>query len=146
MSQESVEVVQRVLTIAQRGVGDPGAVFDEWVREGLVARNVEWRAGGRGGMAVAGLDDVAGREGYLNVARIWTEDFDEIALETEQVLDAGDDRVVAIMRVSGRSKGGQAPVEIRTGMVCTLQSRQIVRIAPFINPDHALNAMELGGF
>jgi ketosteroid isomerase-like protein len=143
MSRENVEIVRRVLEIARDGVQDPAAAFDECVREGILASNVEWRAGGRGGMAVAGLDDVVGREGYLNFVRIWTEDFDDLALETEEIIDTDSDRVLAITRFSGVGKGSQAPVKIRMALVCALEARRIVRVTPFINPDHALKAMGL---
>jgi ketosteroid isomerase-like protein len=143
MSQENVEIVRRVLGIAQQGIDDPAAAFERCVREGLVASNVEWRAGGRGGMAVAGLDDVAGRQGYLNFVRVWTEDFDDLSLEVEEIIDAGGDRVVAIASFSGAGQGSRASVEIRTALACRLEAGRVVRVTPFINPEHALRDLGL---
>ena len=138
MSQENVEVVRRVLEITQEGVGDPAAAYDKCVREGLLAPNHEWIAG-----RAAGLEDVVGREGYLQFTRIWTEDFEDVAVEIEEIVDTDSDRVVAITRFSGVGKGSRVPVEMRAGLVCTLDARRIARVVPFSNPDHALRAVGL---
>src|SRR5215216_8011839 len=76
MLLENVEVVRRAFEIVQEGVrrGDPGAAFDKSVREGIVASNLEWRAGARGGVGVAGAEDAVGRDGFVQFMHIWTED------------------------------------------------------------------------
>jgi hypothetical protein len=83
MSQENVEVVRRAVEISAEAVrqGDPGAGFDKCVREGIVASDLDWRAGVRGGVGVAGIDDFAGRDGIIEFMRRWTEDFDVFAVE-----------------------------------------------------------------
>jgi ketosteroid isomerase-like protein len=121
MSQENVEVVRRTWEIALRGRADPGAAFDQCVREGLLAPNVESRLGARGGMAVAGLDNVVGRDEYLKMLRSFTEDFEAFRVEVEQIIDAGNDRVVAITRFSGTGKGSGMPVEMRMASVYSLE-------------------------
>jgi hypothetical protein len=52
MSQENVEVVGRAFEVLQEALrrGDPGAGFDEGVREKIIASNLEWRAGPKGGV------------------------------------------------------------------------------------------------
>jgi ketosteroid isomerase-like protein len=142
---ENVEVVRRAFEIVQEGVrrGDPGAAFDKSVREGIVASNLEWKAGARGGVGVAGAEDAVGREGFVEFMRTWTEDFDDLAVQLEEIIDVDDDRVVAITGWNGIGKGSHAPVEMRTGMVCTLEARRIVRSLLFIEPDHALKAAGL---
>jgi ketosteroid isomerase-like protein len=143
MSQENVEIVRRAFEIAREQRGDPGAGFDQTVREGILASNLDWRGGVRGGRGVAGLEDAVGRDGYVEFIRRWTEDFDDLVVEPEQIIRADNDRVVAIARWSGTGKGSGAPVEMRTGMVFTLEARCIVQVANLIEPNHALQAAGL---
>jgi ketosteroid isomerase-like protein len=145
MSQENVEVVRRASEVLLAGVGrgDPGAVFDESVRQGIVAPNLEWRAGPRGGMGVAGLEDGVGRAGYVDFMRRWTEDFDDFGVETEEIIDADNDHVVVITRQYGTGKGSGMTVEIRTGSVLTLEAGRIRRVDLFLEPNDALKAVGL---
>jgi ketosteroid isomerase-like protein len=94
-------------------------------------------------MGVAGLDDVVGRDGYVEFVRRFTEDFDDLAIQLEEIIDADDDYVVAIMRSYGTGKESRAPVEMRTGMVYILEARRIVRMVLFIEPNDALKAAGL---
>ena len=145
MSQENVEIVRRTFEIAQEGLrrGDHGAAFDEGVREGLVASNVDWRGGARGGIGVAGLLDSTGRDGYVEFMRGFTEDFDDLTMEPEHIIDADNDRVVMMTRLCGTGKGSRARVEMVTGTVYTLEAHRIVRVVQFIEPNHALKAVGL---
>ena len=145
MSEENVEIARRTIALAEEGVrqGDPGAAFDECVAQGLIAPSLEWKGGSRGGAAVVGLDDVVGREGYVEFMHRWSEGFDNYAIESEQVIDAGGDRVVATTRASGTGKGSRARVEMRAGMVCTFDAQCVVRISLFLDPDEALGAAGL---
>lgn len=145
MSQENVEIVRRAFELVQEGMrrGDHGAAFDQLVLEGIVASNFEWRAGMRGGVGVAGMGDVAGRVGYMEVLNTWIEDFDDYEQETEAIIDADNDRVVAITRNRGTGKGSGAPVELRTAQVFTLESGRIVRVDVFLKPEAALKAAGL---
>jgi hypothetical protein len=52
-----------------------------------------------------------GREGFVAFMRTWTEDFDDFALEAEEFIDAGNERVVAIACQHGIGKASRAPVE-----------------------------------
>ena len=145
MSQENVEIVRRAIELMEEGMrrGDLGAAFDQSVREGIVASNTEWRAGMRGGEGVAGMGDVAGREGFSELLTTWTEDFDDFEQETEAIIDADNDRVVAITRNHGTGKGSGAPVELRTAQVFTLEADRIVRVDIFRKPEAALEAAGL---
>ena len=76
--EENVEIVRRAFAVVQDSLrrDDPGAAFDACVLEGIVASNLEWRAGMRGGTGVAGMDDFVGRRGFVEFMRTWTEEFE----------------------------------------------------------------------
>jgi ketosteroid isomerase-like protein len=101
------------------------------------------RGGTRGGKGVAGLEDVVGRDGYVEFMRKWTEDFDDLVVEPEEFIDADEDRVVVITSASGTGKGSGIRVQMRTGWVLTLEARRITRVDLFIEPNDALQAAGL---
>jgi ketosteroid isomerase-like protein len=145
MSQENVEIVRRTFEIAEEAHRrrDPGAAFDECVAQGLIASNTEWRAGPRGGIGIAGLEDFVGREGYVQFARMLTEDFDDLETEVERSIDAGDDRVLVLARASGTGRASRAPVEMRPAYICELEAARVVRVVMFMNWEIALEAAGL---
>jgi ketosteroid isomerase-like protein len=145
MSQENVEIVRRALDITMEAVrrGDPGAAFDECVREGLIASDLTWRAGFRGGVGVAGIRDFVGREGFVEFVRTWTEDFDDFSIEAEEIIAAASDRVVAIAHHHGIGKASRAPVEIRIGVIYQLEGARIVQVEVFLKPSDAFQAAGL---
>ena len=145
MSQDNVDVVRRVFGMVRESLrrGDPGSSFDEWMREGLIAPGLEWRAGTRAGMGVAGIDDFAGRDGYVEFTRRWTEDFEDLAIEPEQIIDADSDRVVATTHTHGTGKGSGVTVDMRTAWVVTLEAGRIVDVVLFLEPNDALKAVGL---
>jgi len=142
MSQENVELVWRTYETVLRET-DPRAAFDQCVREGLFASNVEWRLGPRGGRAVAGLENTVGREGYLAMMGRFAEDFKDLRMEAEQAIDAGEDRIVAIFRAFATGKRSGTPVEMRMAYVFRLEARRIVRVDAFLEPSAALKSVGL---
>jgi hypothetical protein len=139
MGQESVEVVRRAFDILKEGArhGDPGAAFDQSLGEGLIVSTLDLRGGRRTSSAVTGVGDFVGREGYVEFTRTFTKDFEGYKIEVEQIIDAGNDRVVLITRNHVTGKW------IRTGAVFTLAGCHIVRVDFFGEPDDALRAAGL---
>jgi ketosteroid isomerase-like protein len=140
MSEENMEVVRRLLEIVD---ADRAAGVDQCVREGLLASNFEWRGGERGGRAVAGMEDTVGRDEYVEMMRRFSEDFEDFTTELEQIIDAGDDRVVAMTRSSATGKLSGAPVEMRMAHVYWLAGGRVVRVDSFLEPGEALRAAGL---
>jgi ketosteroid isomerase-like protein len=145
MRQENVEVVRRAFDILWEGArhGDPGTAFDRSLGEGLIVSTLDLRDGRSAGSGVADVGDHVGREGYVEFTRTFTEDFEGYVIEVEQIIDAGNDRVVLIARHHPAAKGSQVGVEMRTGAVFTLAGRHIVRVDLFGEPDDALEAAGL---
>jgi ketosteroid isomerase-like protein len=142
MSRENVEIVRRIHEVMQRET-DPGTGFDRCVREGLLDASMEWGGGARRGRAVAGMENVVGRDDYLEMLRKFGEDFEDLSLEAEQIIDAGADRVVAIFRALGTGRASGAPVEMRMAWVFWLDALRVVRIDPYLEPNDALKAVGL---
>jgi ketosteroid isomerase-like protein len=143
--KENVKVVRRAFEIVQEGVrrGDHGAAFDQALGEGVIVSDLEWLAGEKGGIGLVGVGDGVGRDGYVQFMRKWTEGFEELAVQLEEIIDVDDDRVVAITGWNGIGKGSHAAVTMQTGMVCTLEARRIVRSLLFLDPNHAFQAAGL---
>jgi ketosteroid isomerase-like protein len=110
MSQENVEIVR--------------ALFDAWERGGLDAAaefwdpQIDWRA-------VEGAIDDAGPISGVDAMRAYLQEgldlFDEVSLEPEELIDAGD-QVVAVQRVSGRGKASGIETELRFAVVYTIRN------------------------
>lgn len=79
------------------------------------------------------------------MVRRFSEDFESLDAEVEEIIDAENDRVVAVIRSSGLGKRSGPPVEMRTANVFWLAGRRIVRIDPYLDPDEALEAVGLRG-
>ena len=93
MSQENVEVVRRSFQAFADGGLDAMAEF--WDPD------IEWRA------AEGAIDDAGEMHGPQAVRRYmqdWFDMFDDLTVVAEELVDAGDDRVVAVQRVTGRAK------------------------------------------
>ena len=63
----------------------------------------------------------------------------EILRSVEEVIDAGDE-VVAVVRVSGTSKGADVPFEHLWAYVCRVRDGKLVYQRAYWDPDEALAA------
>jgi ketosteroid isomerase-like protein len=123
MSAENVGVVQRIWDLYEEGIrkgdlsGATGA-FDE----GLIAPDSTFTPVSD----MPGSRTYVGREGFVEFLLAWVAEWDEWSIELERVIDAGDDRVLAIAHQSAIGKGSGAAVEARVGMVYTLKDGQVV--------------------
>jgi ketosteroid isomerase-like protein len=132
MSQENVEVVRNSL----RAFADGGlaALAEFWDAD------IDWRA-------IEGApDDVGemhGREAVRGYLREWGDLFDDITMVPEEILDVGDDRVVAVQHVTGRAKLSGVETELRLAVVYTLRGGKIIRGREYIDREQALEAVGL---
>lgn len=132
MSQENVDFVVEYL----RSFGDGGvdAVVEFWDPE------INYRA------AEGAIDDVGEMNGRAAVRRYvqdWVDMFDVLAVGAEEIVDAGDGRVVADLCMTGRAKGSGIATEIRFSVVYTLRDGRIVRAREYMDRDQALEAVGL---
>jgi ketosteroid isomerase-like protein len=67
------------------------------------------------------------REGFLANIREWSDVFRELHYEPEEFIEAGD-RLIALVRVSGRGRGSGAEFEQRQAHVWTIRDEKAVRL------------------
>jgi ketosteroid isomerase-like protein len=140
MSEENVQVVQRMFEAFNAGWerGDPGAVFDS----GIVADDLEF-------FPFPGLPghprSYRGRDGFMAFMRTWTEDFESWSVAYERLIEAPDDRVVALTFQSATGKSSGVPVELHFGIVFELEGKggRVIRVRNFPEFAEALEAAGL---
>jgi ketosteroid isomerase-like protein len=137
MSQENVEIVRQAWVVFLDGIdrGNSAAPFDE----GLLAPTCTLRPA----WEVPGTRTYVGREGFLEFHHEWTEDFLDWKMKPEDIIDAGDDRVVAVISQSAKGKESGAAVELLNGIVYRLKGGQIIDQHFYLDPAQALEAVGL---
>jgi ketosteroid isomerase-like protein len=132
MSQENVEFLVGYL---QRGTdGGVDAVAEFWDPD------ITWRP------AEGAIDDVGEMHGPEAVRRYiedWLDMFDDLTVVAEELVDAGDDRVVAVLRMTGRAKVSGIETEIRFSVVYTLRDGKIVQGREYMEKEQAFEAVGL---
>jgi ketosteroid isomerase-like protein len=132
VSQENVEIVRRSFTAFTRGGLDAAAEF--WHPQ------INWRA------AEGAPDDVGEMHGIPAARRYaedWFDTFDELSWEPEELIDVGDDQVVAVVHVSGRAKASGIRTELRYASVATIRDGKVVRVREYLTKDEALKVVGL---
>jgi ketosteroid isomerase-like protein len=131
MSQENVEVVRAAFDAFERGGLDAMAEF--WDPK------IDWRA------AEGALDDVGeirGEAAMRAYIQDWLDEFDDVHIELEELIDAGD-QVVAVQRVGARAKASGVDTELRYAVVNTVRDGKVVRGREYWTRDQALEAVGL---
>ena len=142
MSRENVEIVRRIWRIWEAGAksGDPGAeqaVFNE----GLLTPDSTFTplqdVPGTSGRTYVGPD------GLRDFVRTWTGAWAEWKISLEDVIDAGNDCVIATVHQSAIGRGSGAEVDLRFFMVFTFENGQVVDRRDYPALNEALEAVGL---
>jgi ketosteroid isomerase-like protein len=132
MPAENVEIVRAYLSAPEEGGLDAIAKF--------LDPDISWRA-------IEGApDDVGEMVGAAAVVRYlndWVDLFDDIAQVPVELMDVGDDRVVAVQHVTGRAKLSGVETELRYAVVYTLRDGKILRAREYSDREQALQAVGL---
>jgi ketosteroid isomerase-like protein len=133
MSEENVRVVQAATAaFARDGV-------DGWLE--YFTDDVDYQA------VEGAIDDrgpIHGKDALRAYAEDWTEMFDDVRFEPVEVIDAGDDTVIAVMRISGRPKGTSAEaLTLSVAGVNTIRDGKIARSREYWTREEALEAAGL---
>ena len=132
MSQENVEVFRRVLA----------AVGEDDLAERLIELcdpEVEWRSFFA---ALLPAGEYHGHEGLRDYARDLDEAWEDLRVELEDVLDAGD-VVVGIGRVCFRGKGSGVASESDAGWMLKFRAGKVLVFRAFRDPAEAFEAVGL---
>ena len=137
MSRENVEIVRRADDAFLAGLerGD----FTGGFATGLLSEDHEL-------IVVAefpGRRSYRGREGVIEFVQRWTEDFERISIQREELIDAGNGRVFACHRQSAIGKGSGVPTEVEFFSVFELDAGLVVRNRHYLDRDEALEAAGL---
>jgi ketosteroid isomerase-like protein len=132
MSQENVEIVRR----SWRAFVDGGldALMEYFDRE------INWRA-------IEGApDDVGemhGKDAVRRYLQDWLDTFQDITSTPTEVIDAGDDLVVAALHVTGRARLSGIETELSYAVAYTVRDGMITRGREYADRDDALKAVGL---
>jgi ketosteroid isomerase-like protein len=132
MSQENVEIVRSMFEAANRG--DPDAWLEYWTDD------IDFRA------AEGAPDDhgpIKGKDALRAFLQDWLNTFDDFKVEPIELIDAGEDNVIAVMRISGRAKLSGVETDLTYAELSTLREGKIARGRQYFTRDEALEAAGL---
>ena len=133
MSQENVKVVRDAFVVYNRGGLD--AFLDEYCTDDIDYRAVE-----------GALDDhgpIHGKAEMRAYMQDWIDTFDQFKVEPLEVIDAGGEQVVAVLRNSGRAKLSGVETDLTFAVVNTIRDGKIVRGREYWTKEQALEAAGL---
>jgi ketosteroid isomerase-like protein len=134
MASPNVEIVRKVFDAAARR--DTAAIFD------LYDPYIVWDASRTERGAITGRV-AQGRDALLKWLREWYEPWETVEDILEELIDAGQQRMVSIMIQRGRGRASGVEVENRLGTVWTIQDGKVIRVVWFPSREDALKAAGL---
>ncbi|HEY8639727.1 MAG TPA: nuclear transport factor 2 family protein [Solirubrobacterales bacterium] len=92
------------------------------------------------------LDDrgpMHGKDALRAYVRDWLDTFDDFRTEPVELIDAGEDKVIAVQRVSGRAKLSGVETDLTYAVLYTIRDGKIARGREYAARDEALKAAGL---
>jgi ketosteroid isomerase-like protein len=132
MSQENVEVVKVAYEAFARGGLDR---FMEHFTDDVDHRAIKGAPDDRG--------PIHGKDAVRAHLQDWIDTFDRFSFEPVELIDAGEDTVVAIERFGGRAKLSGVETDQLLGNVFTIRDGKIARGREYATRDEALEAAGL---
>jgi ketosteroid isomerase-like protein len=133
MSQENVEIVREAAAAFNRG--DLDAFLDEYWTDEIDYRAVEGALDDRG--------PIRGRAELRAYWQDWIDTFDDFKVEPLEVIDAGPDQIVAVLRNTGRAKLSGVEADLTFAVVYTLCDGKVARGREYWTKVQALEAAGL---
>ena len=125
MSQENVEIVRDAVVAFNRG--DLDAWLDEYWTDDIDHRAAE-----------GALDDhgpIHGKDALRAYLQDWLDMFDDFKTEPVELVDAGEDQVIAVLRNSGRAKLSGVETDLTYAALYTIRGGKVARGREH-QPDH----------
>jgi len=132
MSQENVEIVRRQIEAFEQGGLD--AVAEYWTDD------VDHRS------AEGAIDDrgpIQGKDALRAHVQDWFDTFEDFKIEPLELIDAGEDKVIAVLRASGQAKLSGVETDLTYAVVHTIRGEKIARGREYWNREEALEAVGL---
>jgi ketosteroid isomerase-like protein len=137
MSHENTEIVRRVYeAAARRDAATVLALYDP---------DIELDASQLGVAGLAGGNEAVyrGHDGLRRFFRGWHEAWTSIEYDFEELVDAGDEHVIAVVTRHARGRASGAEVERPFALVWTLRRGKVARVVWFLSRAEALEAVGL---
>jgi ketosteroid isomerase-like protein len=90
-----------------------------------------------------GEPGIRGLDAFVAFRNTWMEPYDDWSYEAEKILDAGTNRVVTIFHQRGKPRGSDSWIEMRYGIVYSVEEGLISRGQVYATPEEALEAVGL---
>ncbi len=135
MSQENVERVRDAVAAYNRG--DLDAFLDEYWTDDIDYRAVEGAPDDHG--------PIHGKAEMRAYMQDWFDTFDDLKVEPLEVIDAGDDQAVAVVRLGGRAKLSGVEADLTFAVVYTIRDGKVARVREYWTKEQALEAAGLRG-
>jgi len=132
MSQENVQIVLDMAAAFNRGEAD---AWSEYWTDDLDHRAAEGAPDDPG--------PIHGKEAMRAYVQDWLDTFEDFRAEPVEVIDGGDDTVVAVLKASGRAKLSGVETELTYAVVYTIRDGKIARGREYMGRDEALEAAGL---
>jgi len=134
VSEENVEVVKRSLEAWQRDD------LDSYLS--LIDPDVEWLTAIERGLGLAG-SAYYGHDGIRELWNLWRTEVEDFLIETDEIRDLGDERVLQLAHMRFRGRASGIMVESQLALVLTLRNGRIVRSEDYLSHSEALKAVGL---
>jgi ketosteroid isomerase-like protein len=131
MSQENVEVVKAALDAWPQGLD---ALSEHWTDD-IDHRAIE-----------GAIDDhgpLHGKDAVRAYLQDWLDMFDPLTVEPLELIDAGGDEVVTVLRIGGRAKLSAVETDITFAIVYTVRDGKLARGREYATRAEALEAAGL---
>jgi ketosteroid isomerase-like protein len=132
MSQENVEILREAAAAFNRGD------LDAWLE--YLADDIDHRA------VEGALDDhgpIHGKDALRVYMEDWVGTFDNLRVEPVELIEAGEDKVIAVTRISGRAKLSGVETDLTFAALYTIRDGKIARGREYWTKEQALEAAGL---
>jgi ketosteroid isomerase-like protein len=137
MSQKNVELVREALNAFAEL--DEGLVDRQRVEEFFAPDVITTFAG----FGFVDEQTFRGSEQFIEFRAAWIDPYDDFLYEPRKILDAGGNRVVALLHQRGKPRGSDSWVEMDYGLVYTVEEGLITRGYFYAPSEKALEAAGL---
>jgi ketosteroid isomerase-like protein len=132
MSEENVQAVRNAAVAFNRGD------LDTWAE--YYADDIDYRA-------IEGAPDdqgpIHGKDALRAYVQDWRDTFDDFTSEPVELIDAGEDNLIAVTRISGHAKLSGVETDLTYAALYTFRDGKIARGREYWTRDEALEAAGL---